>query len=125
MRNFFVMNSWRVRLVAIFMIGGALAPGTRAQQKPRDQQENQQRNQQRDEQQDQQQQLDEKDVQTFRGKVSQKWDKFFLENPLKHFSYQLDDPRLAKPFVGQTVRVTGTLDEDQKKLHVRAIVKAS
>jgi len=110
---------------SMLLLAGSLAPVARAQQKPREQQENQQRNQQRDEQRDDEQQLNEKDLQTFRGKVSQKWDRFFLENPLHHFSYQLDDPRRAKPYVGQTVRVTGTLDEDQKIIHVRGIVKAS
>jgi hypothetical protein len=114
-----------VLLGSTLLLPGTLAADPHAQQKPHDQYENQQRNQQRDTQQDDQQQLDQKDVQTFRGKVSQKWSRFFLEDPLKHMSYQLDDPRLAKPYVGQTVRVTGILDEDRNIIHVRAIVKAS
>jgi outer membrane biogenesis lipoprotein LolB len=125
------MNSSRfvrmaLRLSAVAFLFAALFPAaSRAQQKPRDQQESQQQNQQRDQYQTTQQQLDQKDLQSFRGKISQKFRKFFLEDPVSHNSYLLDDSYQAKRFLGRTVRVTGTLDEDKNIIHVQSIASAS
>jgi hypothetical protein len=40
-------------------------------------------------------------------------------------SYKLDNPDQAKPFAGKSVKVTGTLDESTKTIHIMNIEPAS
>jgi hemolysin activation/secretion protein len=109
-------------LSAAFMF----VPSSSAQQTNQQQnhQQNQQQNAQRDQLQNSQQDLQQKDVTTFRGKISQKYSKFYLEVSVTHNSYELDDSRMAKLFLGKTVRVTGTLDEDKNMIRVKTIASA-
>lgn len=87
------------------------------------QQRNQQEAQSRDQQEDSRQSLQQKQVKIFEGKVTAKWNRYFLEDPLRHTSYQLDDGWKAKKFLGQQVRVTGTFDSDKNIIYIRAIAK--
>jgi hemolysin activation/secretion protein len=109
--------------LALLAIAFAFVPSSAAQQT--NQQQNQSRNQQqnphRDEFEDSQQDLEQKDVTTFRGKISQKYSVFYLEISTTHNSYKLDDPRKARLYLGKTVRVAGTLDEEKNIIHVKEI----
>lgn len=87
--------------------------------------QNQQRNEYRDAHEDSQEDLQQKDVTTFRGKISQKYSIFYLEISTTHNSYKLDDSRKARLFLGKTVRVTGTLDEEKNIIRVKEISDAS
>ena len=101
----------------------ALVPSSAAQQTNRQQNQsrNQQQNPHRDELENSQQDLEQKDVTTFRGKISQKYSIFYLEISTTHNSYKLDDSRKARLFLGKTVRVTGTLDEANNTIRVKEI----
>jgi hemolysin activation/secretion protein len=109
--------------IILLGIAFAFVPSSAAQQT--NQQQNQSRNQQqnphRDEFEDSQQDLEQKGVTTFRGKISQKYSIFYLEISTTHNSYKLDDSRKARLFLGKTVRVTGTLDEEKNTIRVKEI----
>lgn len=109
--------------ITLMSIAFAFVPSSAAQQT--NQQQNQSRNQQqnphREELENSQQDLQQKDVTTFRGKISQKYSVFYLEISTTHNSYKLDDSRKARLYLGKTVRVTGTLDEEKHLIRVKEI----
>ena len=109
--------------ITLLSIAFAFAPSSAAQQtnQQQNQAQNQQRNQYRDTLENSQQDLQQKDVTTFRGKISEKYAVFYLEVSTTHNSYKLDDSRKATLFLGKTVRVTGTLDEEKNTIRVKEI----
>lgn len=111
-RIFFVLT------VLLFLTPG-LSSGQSGQQQKQDR--NQQQNQMRDQIQQIQQQQDQKDLKSFEGKISKKWNRFFLDAADHKNSYRLSEDWKAKHFVGKTVRLTGTLDEETSTIQVRTI----
>jgi len=103
---------------SLFPAAGASGGQSGRQQK---QDRNQQQNQIRDQLQQTQQQEDQKDLKSFEGKIAKKRDRFFLEASDHKNSYRLSEDWKAKHFLGKTVRITGTLDEDSSTIHVRTI----
>jgi outer membrane biogenesis lipoprotein LolB len=102
----------------------ALNPSCRAQEDRRQKQEqNPQQNQYRDQSQVSAQQADQQNVQTFAGKVSQKGNTFFLDDPLHKTPYRLADTWDAKRFLNKKVRVSGSLDTEHNILHVKSITR--
>ena len=85
------------------------------------QRQNSQQPQYRDQAQNSSEGQQQQNLQSFRGKVSQKENDFFFEEALHHTPYHLVDTWNIKRFVGKTVRVTGWLDQDQKTLHVKSM----
>jgi hypothetical protein len=61
------------------------------------------------------------DPQTFSGKVAKAGGKFVLRDTASNTMYLLDDEGKAKPFEGQEVKVSGTLDAQTKTIHVSSI----
>jgi len=57
---------------------------------------------------------------TFTGTVVKDGDSYSLRDSSGQ-TYKLDDSEEAKQFVGKTVKVTGTLDEEAKVIHVESI----
>ena len=100
---------------------GAVGPVCAQETRRQNQEENSQRSQYRDEAQNTAQQQQQQDVRSFRGKVSQKENSFFLEELVHRTPYRLADTWEVKRFVGKKVRVTGWLDQDQKTLHVKSM----
>jgi hypothetical protein len=98
-------------------VGRVCAQETRRQ----NQEQNSQRSQYRDEAQNSAQEQGPQNVRSFRGKVSQKENSFFLEELVHRTPYRLADTWEVKRFVGKKVRVTGWLDQDQKTLHVKSM----
>ena len=60
-------------------------------------------------------------VRTLTGKISQKGDKFVMEELFHPTSYRLADTWNVKRFLGKKVRVTGWLEQEQNILHVKSI----
>ncbi|HET6932441.1 MAG TPA: DUF5818 domain-containing protein [Candidatus Acidoferrum sp.] len=85
------------------------------------QEQNSQQSQYRDQAQNTSQPQTQQDVRSFRGKISQKENSFFLEELVHRTPYRLADTWDVKRFVGKKVRVTGWLDQDQKTLHVKSM----
>ncbi len=98
-------------------VGRICAQETRRQ----NQQQNSQRSQYRDEAQNSAQEQRQEDIRSFRGKISQKENSFFLEELVHRTQYRLADTWEVKRLVGKKVRVTGWLDQDQKTLHVKSM----
>jgi hypothetical protein len=48
-----------------------------------------------------------------------------LFNPADKHIYKLDDEAKAKPFAGEKVKITGTLDERTGTIHIESIAAAS
>ena len=109
--------------ITLLSIAFVFVPSSAAQQsnQQQTQRQNQQQNQHRDEIENSLQDLQQKDVTTFRGKISQKYSVFYLEVSTTHNSYKLDDSRKARLYLGKTVRVTGTLDEEKNLIRVKEI----
>ena len=59
--------------------------------------------------------------QTFMGKISMSHGKYVLQSQDAKTPYTLDDQEKAKPFDGQNVKVTGTLDSQSNVIHVSDI----
>jgi hypothetical protein len=85
------------------------------------QEQNSQQNQYRDQAQNSSEGQAQQNVRSFRGKISQKENSFFLEELVHRTPYRLADTWEIKRFVGKKVRVTGWLDQDQKTLHVKSM----
>ena len=98
-------------------VGRVCAQETRRQ----NQQQNSQRSQYRDEAQNSAQEQQPENIRSFRGKISQKENGFFLEELVHRTQYRLADTWEVKRFAGKKVRVTGWLDQDQKTLHVKSM----
>jgi hypothetical protein len=105
-------------LILVGMAVSCYAQETRRQKPEQNPQQNQYRDQTQDTSQQQQQQ---QSVTTFTGKVSQKDNRYFLEDPVHRNSYQLADIWEVKRFLGKKVRVAGVLDQDRNILHVKSI----
>lgn len=103
--------------VSIGTVDRACAQETRRQA----QEQNSQQSQYRDQAQNTSQPQTQPDVRSFRGKISQKENSFFLEELVHRTPYRLADTWDVKRFVGKKVRVTGWLDQDQKTLHVKSM----
>jgi hypothetical protein len=88
------------------------------------QEQNSQQSQYRDQAQNSSEEQAQQNVRSFRGKVSQKENSFFMEELLHRTQYRLADTWEVKRFVGKIVRVTGWLDKDQKTLHVKSMTLA-
>ena len=99
-----------------------LANGSRAQESQRQKQEqNTQQNQYRDEAESTQMDQSMGNSQSYAGKVSQKYGKFYLEVARSRSSYLLEGVWQGKRFLNKKVRVTGLLDSDKSILHVVSI----
>jgi hypothetical protein len=64
-----------------------------------------------------------KETESFPGKISEKHGKYYLEKAYSRASYELMDTWDAKRFVNKKVRITGWLDSENNILHVAAITK--
>jgi len=51
--------------------------------------------------------------------------KYVLSSPQEKMVYQLDDQKKPESFAGARVRITGTLDKDNRTIHVSEIKPAS
>lgn len=65
------------------------------------------------------------DAQTFIGTVVKAGGKLALRDSVSKAIYVLDDQDKAKPFDGQQVKVSGTLDTQTKTIHVSSIGPAT
>jgi Protein of unknown function (DUF5818) len=65
------------------------------------------------------------DSQTFTGKIAKSGEKFVLKDNGSKSAYMLDDQDRAKQFVGQSVRVTGTLDAQSNTIRISSITPGS
>jgi hypothetical protein len=105
--------------LAVLHPGRAVARQTQTPQ----QGQNQQQNQQQDQSRDQLLQTEVGDVLNFRGKVTKKEGKYYLEDHIQKQNYLLDDNWLAKRHLNDNVLVKGVLVQDKNLIHVRSIVK--
>ncbi len=62
--------------------------------------------------------------QTFAGKIAKAGSKFVLKDSATKATYALDDQDKAKQFDGQSVKVTGKLDEQTHTIQVASIEPA-
>jgi len=99
----------------------AVDPGCAQETRRQAQEQNSQQSQYRDQAQNSSEGQAQQNVRSFRGKISQKENSFFLEELLHRTPYRLADTWEVKRFVGKKVRVTGWLDQDQKTLHVKSM----
>jgi len=100
----------------------SLANVSRAQETQRQKQEqNTQQNQYRDQAQTTQIDQAQRNSESYVGKVSEKYGKFYLELAHTRSSYVLDGFSQTKRFVNKKVRVTGSLDTDKNILHAVSI----
>lgn len=100
---------------------GAADRGCAQETRRQAQEQNSQQSQYRDQAQNTSEGQAQQNVRSFRGKVSQKENSFFLEELVHRTPYRLADTWEVKRFVGKTVRVTGWVDQDQKTLHVKSM----
>lgn len=100
---------------------GSVDRGCAQETRRQAQEQNSQQSQYRDQAQNTSEQQTQRDVRSFRGKISQKENSFFLEELVHRTPYRLADTWDVKRFVGKKVRVTGWLDQDQKTLHVKSM----
>jgi len=120
-------NTWRIILLGCWCTAAltcfaclASAQETQRQKPEQSQQQNQYRDQSQDTQEDQQQ----KPTQSYTGKVSEKFGKYYLEDKRSRTSYLLQGSWDLKRFLDKKVRITGSLDTDKDILHVVAITQA-
>jgi Tfp pilus assembly protein PilV len=100
----------------------SLANVSPAQETQRQKQEqNTQQNQYRDQAQATQIDQTQRNSESYVGKVSEKYGKFYLEVAHTRSSYVLDGFSQTKRFVNKKVRVTGSLDTDKNILHAVSI----
>ena len=64
------------------------------------------------------------DAKTFTGKIVKAAGKLVLKDSVSNATYMLDDQDKAKQFVGQSVKVTGTLDAASGLIRVTSIEPA-
>src|SRR5271157_846647 len=58
---------------------------------------------------------------TLGGKILKSGDELMLQDEIGEATYQLDDQKKAQGFEGKNVKVTGTVDEVTKTIHVARI----
>jgi hypothetical protein len=104
-------------IASLFLANDSLAQETQRQK----QEQNTQQNQYRDEAQATQVDQAQRNSQSYVGKVSEKYGKFYLEVAHTRSSYLLDGIWQTKRFLNKKVRVTGSLDTDKSILHVVSI----
>jgi hypothetical protein len=100
---------------------GTVDRGCAQETRRQPQEQNSQQSQYRDQAQNSSESQAQQNIRSFRGKVSQKENSFFLEELVHRTPYRLADTWEIKRFVGKKVRVTGWLDQDQKTLHVKSM----
>ncbi len=66
----------------------------------------------------------EQEVKTFTGKIMKAGEKYVFEDASSKVTYELDDQNKAKPYEGQKVKVTGTLDATNNTIHISNIESA-
>jgi len=66
----------------------------------------------------------ESDAKTFTGKITKSNGRYVLEDQSMNSSYYLDDTKAAQKFEGKNVVVTGTLDAQNRTIHVQKIEAA-
>ena len=116
------LNSITLLCFSLAVASLFLANVSRAQESQRQKQEqNTQQNQYRDQAQTTQIDQAQRNTQSFLGKVSEKYGKFYLEVAHTRSSYLLDGFSQTKRFVNKKVRVTGSLDTDKNILHTVSI----
>jgi hypothetical protein len=116
-----------VFLAAAVQFCGVLVSGeVYAQQKQQENQEqtNKPQSQYRDQSQSLQETQQRANVQAYRGQISTKHGKYYLEEAHTRSSYLLEDTWEAKKFVNKKVRVTGWLDAEKSVLHVVSLATA-
>jgi len=64
-------------------------------------------------------------VQAFMGKMAKSKEGYVLKDDVSNTTYKLDDEDQAKPYVGKSVKVTGTLDPSTSTIHVVSIETGS
>ena len=106
-------------LCSVFI--GAVDRGCAQETRRQSPEQNSQQSQYRDQAQNSSEEQAQQNVRSFRGKVSQKENGFFLEELVHRTPYRLADTWEIKRFDGKKVRVTGWLDRDQKTLHVKSM----
>jgi len=118
-------------LAAVLLAGAAhfcvpLAGNVWAQQKQQEKQEqtNKPQSQYRDQSQPLQETQQRANVQAYRGQISTKHGKYYLEEAHTRSSYLLEDTWEAKKFLNKKVRVTGWLDSEKSILHVVSLTTA-
>jgi hypothetical protein len=102
-----------VTVSAVFLAHDSPAQETQRQKPEQQSQQNQYRDQAQSTQLDQYQ----RGTQSYTGKVSEKYGKFYLEEAHSRSSYLLVGIWQAKRFLNKKVRVTGWLDSDKNILH--------
>lgn len=105
-------------LITALSLAGVSAGQTQQQQQ---QNRSQQQSSMRDQIQQTQQQQNLKDPESFEGRISERLGRYFLTLSDRKNSYRLAEDWKAKRFVGKTVRVTGTLDENTNTMHVHTV----
>ena len=98
----------------------AWAQETQRQKQEQSPQQNEYHDQTQSLQRDQQQH----DLKAYRGQISSKHNKYYLQENYSKASYLLQDTWEAKKFVDKKVRVTGWLDTEKDILHVVSMAQA-
>jgi hypothetical protein len=62
--------------------------------------------------------------QTFTGKITKSNGKYALQDEATNTTYYLDDSRTAQKYEGKNVKVIGTLDAQNRTIHVEKIEAA-
>ena len=106
-----------VAVASLFFANVSKAQETQRQKQEQNTQQNQYRDQAQTTQIDQAQ----RNSQSYLGKISEKYGKFYLEVAHTRSSYMLDGFSQTKQFVNKKVRVTGSLDTDKNVLHAVSI----
>jgi hypothetical protein len=120
-----VMNFFRSTMsLLISVIVGVLfwahdGPAQETQRQKPEQQS--QQNQYRDQAQSTQFDQYQRGTQSYTGKVSEKYGKFYLEEAHSRSSYLLEGIWQAKRFLNKKVRISGWLDTDKNILHTVSI----
>jgi len=65
------------------------------------------------------------EAQTFTGTIMKAGDSFTLSDSEHRASYKLDDAQKASRFEGKKVKVTGTLDAQNRTIRIQTIEEAS
>lgn len=66
----------------------------------------------------------ESEAKAFSGKITKSNGRYVLEDPSMNSSYYLDDSKAVQKFEGKNVVVTGTLDTQNRTIHVQKMEAA-
>jgi len=122
MRSFAALFLAAAAQFCVFPIAGDVY----AQQKQQDKQDktNKPQSQYRNQSESLQETQQRQNIQAYRGQISTKHGKYYLEEAHTRASYVLEDTWEAKKFLNKKVRVTGWLDTEKSILHVVSLVTA-